>query len=123
LLTTILPADAVDEHFLPGFTNVDGFGIGWFSSVPGRYRIHDTPHEQHPHAPLEPVVYRNILPPITTSTCTASPTPSKARPSLSSTVFGHVRAVRRPSRSSRLSSERTDADSPLADGRVARRPP
>lgn len=131
MLTTILPADAVDEHFLPGiqapasdaggpnsFTNVDGFGIGWFSSVPGRYRIHDTPHEQHPQAPLEPVVYRNILPPIHDLNLH-----SLANAVESSTVFGHVRAVRRPSRSPRLSSERTDADSPLADGRVARRPP
>lgn len=89
-------------HYLPGiqapasdsggpnaFTNVDGFGLGWYSSVPGRYRIHDTPDEHHPHPRLEPAVYRNVLPPIhdlnLQSLCHAIESPI---------VFGHVRAVR-----------------------------
>ncbi|GAA5900446.1 hypothetical protein JCM8208_005364 [Rhodotorula glutinis] len=91
----------IDEHYLPGiqapasdaggpnsFTNVDGFGIGWYSTVPSRYRIHDTPHEQHPHPPLEPVVYRNILPPIHDLNLHGL-----ANAIESSTVFGHVRAT------------------------------
>ncbi|KPV72703.1 uncharacterized protein RHOBADRAFT_55781 [Rhodotorula graminis WP1] len=91
----------IDEHYLPGiqapasdgggpnsFTNVDGFGIGWYSSVPNRYRIHDTPREQYPHPPLEPVVYRNILPPIHDLNLHGL-----ANAIESSTVFGHVRAT------------------------------
>ncbi|BGP50968.1 hypothetical protein JCM10450v2_006894 [Rhodotorula kratochvilovae] len=94
----------IDVHYLPdiqapynvasdssgpnAFTNVDGFGVGWYSSIPARYHIHDTPEEHHPHRPLEPVVYRNILPPVhdlnLQSLCSAIESPI---------VFGHVRAT------------------------------
>ncbi|GAA6058394.1 hypothetical protein JCM3770_002470 [Rhodotorula araucariae] len=68
-------------------TNIDGFGVGWYSPNPASYRIHDTPTETFPHPPLQPAVYRNTNPPIhddnLQNLCTAIASPI---------VFGHVRA-------------------------------
>ncbi|GAA5992113.1 hypothetical protein JCM10908_001773 [Rhodotorula pacifica] len=97
----------IDDHYLPqlqkhyardrasdgGFspnalTNVDGFGIGWYSSVGAQYRSLSAAEETHPAAPeWEPVVYRNTMPPLhdpnLTNLCGAIESP---------VVFGHVRA-------------------------------
>ncbi|GAA5869262.1 hypothetical protein JCM3774_004187 [Rhodotorula dairenensis] len=98
----------IDDHYLPqlrkhyardrasdgesspnALTNVDGFGIGWYSSVGPTYRATaaGSPPETLGYHPAEPVVYKNTMPPHhdpnLTNLCRATESP---------VVFGHVRA-------------------------------
>jgi glutamine amidotransferase len=96
---------AVDEHYLPELkkhyardrasddglspnplTNVDGFGIGWFSSVPAKYRAAAATSEGG--SDWEPVLYKNTMPPRhdpnLVNCCRAIESP---------VVFGHIRDV------------------------------
>lgn len=96
---------AVDDHYLPELrkhyardrasdnglspnplTNVDGFGIGWFSSVPAKYRGNNNSDDLKPE--YEPVLYKNTMPPRhdpnLVNFCRAVESP---------VVFGHIRDV------------------------------
>ena len=100
---TELESAAVDDHYLPElkkhyardrasddgfspnpFTNVDGFGIGWFSSVPAKYRAACS----EGGSDWEPVLYKNTMPPRhdpnLINFCRAIESP---------VVFGHIRDV------------------------------
>lgn len=108
---------AVDDHYLPelekhyardrasdsGFspnslTNVDGFGIGWFSAVQAHYRhlsaaasgtAGHAGHEAEEPQEWEPVTYKSARPPLHDANlvqlCGAIESP---------VVFGHIRMVR-----------------------------
>ncbi|GAA5898557.1 hypothetical protein JCM5296_006494 [Sporobolomyces johnsonii] len=95
----------IDEHYLPGielpapapandngspnaFTNVDGFGIGWFSEVPSLYRTLSTPEHPVKHPRLLPTAYRCVRPPLHEENLQ-----SMALAVESPVVFGHLRAA------------------------------
>ncbi|GAA5971905.1 hypothetical protein JCM8115_000564 [Rhodotorula mucilaginosa] len=76
---------ASDDGLSPNpLTNVDGFGIGWFSSVPAKYRAAAATSEGG--SDWEPVLYKNTMPPRhdpnLVNCCRAIESP---------VVFGHIR--------------------------------
>ncbi|GAA5995676.1 class II glutamine amidotransferase [Rhodotorula paludigena] len=70
-------------------TNVDGFGVGWYTSVPARYGalLHDSIAHAHTQL-LSPTVYRSVQDPEGNENlaeiCQSIP---------SAVVFGHIRAA------------------------------
>jgi len=96
----------VDEHYLPGlqldspaiasdhgspnhFTNIDGFGVGWYSSTASTFAIHSTPEYHLDHPETLPTVYKCVSPPLHDLNLK-----SLANAIESQVVFGHIRAVR-----------------------------
>lgn len=120
---------AVDDHYIPelrkhyardqagddgqspnSLTNVDGFGIGWYSSVAAQYRSLSSSapsgsaseqagrQREHEHD-WEPVVYKNTMPPL------HDPNLRNLCESVDShVVFGHIRAVSAAWRQRRVAS-------------------
>ncbi|GAA6025629.1 hypothetical protein JCM11491_007150 [Sporobolomyces phaffii] len=95
----------VDEHYLPGLaldapaaandrgspnnlTNVDGFGIGFYSTVPSVHEVHSTPERRTTHPDLLPAVYKCVAPPIHDLNLH-----SLAHAIESKVVLGHIRAA------------------------------
>lgn len=92
----------VDSHFLPGvslqylasdeygasnnLTNVDGFGVGWYSEVPARYAACAEEVDEG-LAELQPTVYRCDKPPHHDTNLI-----SLCKTLDSSTIFAHLRA-------------------------------
>ncbi|GAA5883147.1 hypothetical protein JCM16303_006113 [Sporobolomyces ruberrimus] len=105
----IRPAHAlikqVDEHYLPGLqldsaptaandhgspnmlTNIDGFGVGWYSEIPSYYKVLSTPSRRIHHPDVLPVVYKCVSPPLHDLNLH-----SMAHSIESRVVFGHIRA-------------------------------
>ncbi|GAA5912043.1 class II glutamine amidotransferase [Sporobolomyces salmoneus] len=95
----------VDEHYLPGlqleppssandadspntFTNIDGFGIGWYSETPSTHQVYSTPRQRVAHPDMLPAAYKCISPPLHDYNLQ-----SLANAIESKVVFGHIRAA------------------------------
>ncbi|GAA6005831.1 hypothetical protein JCM10207_007243 [Rhodosporidiobolus poonsookiae] len=99
----------IDQHYLPGiqhpaadegrgsqnsFSNVDGWGLGWYSPLPAKYRLADNRDPdtgEVTHVPLPssmPTVLKSVMPPLHDTNLL-----SIANSVESEVVFGHIRAA------------------------------